>query len=243
MSKGIFIVGTDTDVGKTIISAGIMYLLRSNGYNATYFKGALSGAIEENDKLIPGDTKEVCELSNLKEEYSDITPYIYKTPVSPHLASKLENNIINKEVMLDKYKILKKKYDYIVAEGSGGIICPLIDTKESIYLLEDFIKDLGMNVVIVTRADLGTINHTILTVKYIQGLETKIKGIIINGYKNNILCDDNIKIIKKLSNLPIIGIVNHIDNIHNENLRKDNIKLEIERSIDIRKIISIMDEI
>ncbi len=91
MSKGVFIVGTDTDVGKTIVTAGIMHVLRSNGYNATYFKAALSGAIEIGDKLIPGDTELACQASNLEEAYENITPFVYKTAVSPHLAAKLEN--------------------------------------------------------------------------------------------------------------------------------------------------------
>jgi len=104
MAKGIFIVGTDTDVGKTVVTAGLMHLLRSNGYNATYFKAALSGAFEVSNELIPGDTLIACDVSNLKESYVNITPYVYKSPVSPHLAAKIENNPIKIEVIREKYE-------------------------------------------------------------------------------------------------------------------------------------------
>ena len=109
-----------------------MHVLRSNGYNATYFKAALSGAFEVGNELIPGDTKLVCDVSNLEEAYENITPYVYKTEVSPHLAAKLENNPIQIDVIREKYDYLKEKYDYIIAEGSGGIVCPLIDDERGV---------------------------------------------------------------------------------------------------------------
>ena len=205
MAKGIFIVGTDTDVGKTIVTAGLIHVLRSNGYNATYFKAALSGALEIGNELIPGDTKLVCEVSNLEEAYENITPYVYKAAVSPHLAAKLENNPMDLDIIREKYDYLKEKYDYIIAEGSGGIVCPLIDDERGLYTLENLIKDLNMSVIIVARAGVGTINHTVLTVKYIEALGIKIKGIIINNYKEDLICDDNINMIEKMTKVPIIG--------------------------------------
>ena len=72
MAKGIFIVGTDTDVGKTVVTAGILHVLRSNGYNATYFKAALSGALEVGNELVPGDTLLASEVSNLEEAYENL---------------------------------------------------------------------------------------------------------------------------------------------------------------------------
>jgi len=215
MSKGIFIVGTDTDVGKTIVTAGLLYALRSIGYNATYFKAALSGAIEEGDKLIPGDTKIVSDVSNLSEVYENMTPYIYKTEVSPHLAAIIEKKPMDLKVIKEKYQYLKEKYDYIIAEGSGGIICPLIDDEKGIYTLDNLIKDLNFSVIIVARAGVGTINHTVLTVKYIENLGIKIKGIIINNYEENHIADDNIRIIEKLTRIPVIAKLKGI-NILNE---------------------------
>jgi len=241
MAKGVFIVGTDTDVGKTVVTAGIIHVLRSNGYNATYFKAALSGALEEGNELIPGDAKLACEISNLEEVYEHITPYVYKNAVSPHLAAKIENNPIQIEVIIEKYKYLKGKYDYIIAEGSGGIVCPLIDDERGVYTLENLIKDLNMSVIIVARAGVGTINHTILTVKYIESLGINIKGIIINNYIDNLICNDNIQMIQKLTKVKVIGKVKHIKNLKDNTLQA--IRLNAEKAFSIVTINECMDQL
>jgi dethiobiotin synthetase len=241
MAKGIFIVGTDTDVGKTIVTAGLMHVLRSNGYNATYFKAALSGAFEIGNELIPGDTDLVSKVSNLEEIYDNITPYVYKTPVSPHLAAKLENRPMDLKVIREKYDHLKKKYDFIIAEGSGGIVCPLMDDERGLYTLENLIKDLNMSVIIVARAGLGTINHTVLTVKYIEALGINIKGIIINNYIENVLCDDNIKVIEKLTKVPVLAKLEEIKDLNGNMI--EPIRVYSERAFSVNTIVESMDQL
>ncbi len=241
MAKGVFIVGTDTDVGKTVVTAGIMHLLRSNGYNATYFKAALSGAFEVGNELIPGDTKLACDVSNLEEVYENITPYVYKSAVSPHLAAKLENNPIQIDLIKEKYDYLKKKYDYIVVEGSGGIICPLIDDERGLYTLENLIKDLNMSVIIVARAGVGTINHTVITVKYIESQGINVRGIIINNYIDNLICNDNIQMIEKFTKVPIIGKLKHIDNLKDNMLQA--IRTNAEKAFSIKTIEECLDQL
>ena len=240
MCKGIFIVGTDTDAGKTIVTAGIMHLLRSKGYKASYFKAALSGALieEETGKLIPGDTKLVSDVSNLNEAYENITPYVYETAVSPHLAAKIEDMPMDLDIIKEKYEKLKEKYDYIVVEGSGGIICPLIDDERGIYLLEDLIKTLKLDAILVARAGLGTINHTVLTVRYMESIGIKLKGIIINNYEKSLLCDNNIEMIEKLTKLPIIAKLPILEDL--ENNRGEAIREGAEKAIEVEKIIECM---
>jgi dethiobiotin synthetase len=241
MAKGVFIVGTDTDVGKTIVTAGLMHVLRSNGYNATYFKAALSGALEIGNELIPGDTELVSEVSNLEEAYENITPYVYRTPISPHLAAKLEDNPMDLDIVREKYVYLKEKYDFIIAEGSGGIVCPLIDDERGMYILGDLIKDLDMSVIVVARAGLGTINHSVLTVKYIETLGIKIRGIIINNYKEDLLYDDNIEMIEKLTKVPIIGKLKNMENLEDNMI--EVIRTNSEKAFTIEKIIECMEQL
>ncbi|MEG1254646.1 dethiobiotin synthase [Clostridium sp.] len=241
MAKGVFVVGTDTDVGKTIVTAGLMHVMRSNGYNATYFKAALSGALEIGNELIPGDTKLVSEASKLEEAYANITPYVYRASVSPHLAAKLENNPMDLEIVREKYAYLKERYDFIIAEGSGGIVCPLIDDERGLYILGDLIKDLNMSVIIVARAGVGTINHSVLTVKYIEALGIRIKGIIINNYKEDLICDDNIEIIEKLTKVPIIGKLKNMENLEDNMI--EAIRTNSEKAFTIDKIIESMEQL
>ena len=226
-SKGIFITGTDTDVGKTYISAMIMKSLVKSNINATYFKAALSGADEIEKKLIPGDAKYVCDISGIDSNYDEMVSYTFKTAVSPHLASVIED----KEVKLEKIKYdfenLSNKYEFILAEGSGGIVCPIkIDDSECI-LLEDIIKLLGFEVLVVARSSVGTINHTVLTVKYLEEKNIKIRGIILNEYdKNNIVHVDNAKAIEKLTNVNIVAFIPKYQN------ESDDINIDLDKILE-----------
>ncbi len=241
MAKGIFIVGTDTDVGKTVVTAGLLHILRSKGHRAIYFKGALSGAIEDGNKLIPGDTDLVSQVSGLKETYENITPYIFKTAISPHLAAQIEDKPIDLNIIKAKFEKLKEKYDFIIAVGSGGIICPLINRDEEIYTLGDLIKDLNMSTVVVARGGVGTINHTVLTVKFIESMGIKVKGIIINNYEDNYITKDNIKVIEKLTGISIVGKFKTIDNLDKGNI--DNIRTAASRIFNDKSIIEWMEEL
>lgn len=240
MSKGIFIVATDTDAGKTFITGGLVYALRKNGLDTTYFKGALSGARKEGENLIPGDTEFVCSISGLNEDYKLLTPYIYEEAVSPHLASKINKDQIEIEIIKKNYKILKEKYDYIIAEGSGGIVCPL-RWDDSKLMLEDLIKELDMDVILVTKATLGTINHTVLTVKYLESIKINVQGIIVNMYDKNDVCHkDNIEMIKELTGKKILGVVNDFKGTEDENI--ESLKNYFDK-FDVERLVSLMKEI
>ena len=163
MSKGLFVIGTGTDIGKTYVTGLLLKYLRDNGYNATYFKAALSGAIrDENDNLIPGDAVEVLTMAGLEEDTDFLVPYIYETAVSPHLASQIEGNPVNLDVVKEAYEKVSQKYDYIVMEGSGGIVCPIRyegKGNENNIMLEDIIKYLCLDVIVIADAGLLSKNN------------------------------------------------------------------------------------
>lgn len=218
MNKGIFITGTGTDIGKTFVTALLLKKIRDKGKNACYYKAALSGATEIDNNLIAGDAKYVCDISGLKENPNNLVTYIYKNAVSPHLAANINNNQINLNKIKKHYNDLYKTYDFVVVEGSGGIICPLKFYDGELILLEDIIKLLNLDSIIVADAGLGTINATVLTVEYMKSKYIKIKGIIVNNYEpNNVMHNDNIEMIYKLTNIPIISKV-----------KKDDINIDID---------------
>ena len=114
MSKGLFVLGTGTDIGKTYVTGLLLKYIRDNGYDASYFKAALSGAIRnEEGKLIPGDAVEVLSMAGLEEDTDFLVPYIYETAVSPHLASHIEGNPVDLDVVKRAYDDVSKKYEYI----------------------------------------------------------------------------------------------------------------------------------
>lgn len=215
MSKGLFVLGTGTDIGKTYVTGLLLKYLRDNDYNACYFKAALSGAVkDDNGKLIPGDAVEVLSMANLDEDTDFLVPYIYETAVSPHLASQIEGNPVDLGLVKKQYNLVSKKYDYIVVEGSGGIVCPIrYDGKasEKNIMLEDIIDLLELDVVLVADAGLGTINSVVTTVEYLKNRNINVCGILLNNYKDELMENDNIKMIEELSGLKVIAKIHKND--------------------------------
>lgn len=210
MSKGIYIIGTDTDVGKTVVSAGIMYLLLAKGYNACYFKPISSGGSETDEGFSSFDVSFVKAASGFCEPYARINPFRYKTPVSPHLASRIEGLYLDKRIIFNCYKQLIEKYEYIVAEGCGGLAVPL---SQEGYMQYQLIKELDTRCILVSRTTIGTINHTLLSISFAEKVGIQIVGIIFSGFCGSIVEQNNIDTIKMLSEVPVLGVIPSIQGI------------------------------
>lgn len=207
MTKAVFITATGTDVGKTYISALIVKKMRELGYNCGYFKPALSGAEIIEGKIIPGDCNYVLKQAGIETSPENYVSYVFKTAVSPHLASEIENNPIKIEKIKSNFARIKKEFDYIVVEGAGGIVCPFNLGKEKL-MLPDVIKTLGLDIVIVASASLGTINSTVLTAEYAKNNGIKVRGIILNNYDENDLMQKDNKIqVEALTGIKVIAAV------------------------------------
>lgn len=207
MTKGIFVTATGTDVGKTYISALLVKKMRDFGLNCGYYKPVLSGAEVINGKLVPGDCEYVLKTAQINANPKDFASYIFKTAVSPHLASQIEGIKIKPEKIKQDFEEKKHVFEYLVTEGAGGIACPIVLSGKK-FMMEDLIKMLNQDVLIVTSALLGTINYTYLTCEYLKSIGIKIKGIILNNYdKNNIMCRDNKVQVENLTGVNVIATV------------------------------------
>lgn len=207
MGKSIFIVGTGTEVGKTYITALIVKKLSEAGKKAAYFKAAASGNVRTEKGLIPGDADFVKKISGIDMKLSEMIPYVYENALSPHLASRLEGNPVDLEVVKEKYKELCKHYDYITMEGSGGILCPVCFDEKEIWL-EDIIKTLNLSSILIADAGLGTINAAVLTIEYMKQKGMPVKGIILNHFHHqDPMEEDNKKMIEHRSGIPVLGCV------------------------------------
>lgn len=208
MSKNIFITGTGTDVGKTFVSGLIVKKLHEAGLSCGYYKAAMSGNIfDENGALIPGDAKFVKDTSGISQDLSSMCPYIYETAVSPHLASRIEGNPVDVNVVKDGFEKVTATFDYVTMEGSGGILCPIDYDTNKVWLWE-IIKDLNLATIIIADAGLGTINNVGLTVEFMKNRNIPIKGIIMNHYhKGDVMEEDNIKMCEELTGIKIIAKV------------------------------------
>lgn len=208
-SKGYFVTATGTDVGKTFVTALLVKKWRDSGIDAGYYKAALSGAELRDGKWVAGDADYVKRIANLPDTQEQLVSYVYKEAVSPHLAARKEGNPVELTKVKADFEAACARHEFIFAEGSGGIICPIRYDNQKIFL-EDIIKTVNLPILVVTTAALGSINACVLTVEYARSRGLDIRGLIVNRYGssgNLEMEDDNIRMMQDLTGLEILAKV------------------------------------
>ena len=209
MGKGLFITGTDTDVGKTYVTALLVKTLRQAGFDVGYYKAAISGA----PTVAESDAGFVNRFAGINEPEDMILSYLYQNAVSPHLAARIEGNPVEKEVILKAWERVTKAYPYVTMEGSGGIMCPIRHDEKAVYYLEDIIRWLHLPVLVVANAGLGTINHVVTTCDYIKKRHIPVKGILLNHWKGGIMEEDNVKMIEEITGVKVLAKIRDGDSL------------------------------
>jgi dethiobiotin synthetase len=207
--KGYFVTATGTDVGKTFITALLVKKWRDCGIDAGYYKAALSGAELRDGKWVAGDADYVKRIANLPDTQDQLVRYVYKEAVSPHLAARKEGNPVELAKVKADFDAACVRHEFVFAEGSGGIICPIRYDDQKIFLV-DIMKTLGLPLLIVTTAALGSINACVLTIEYARSCGLPIRGLIVNRYGcsgNLEMEDDNIRMMQDLTGLEILAKV------------------------------------
>lgn len=226
----LFVTGTDTGVGKTFITAGIAATLIAEGATVGVYKPAQSGSTRGKDKkFIADDIEFVKKIApNARVKCS----YILETAAAPSVAADIEDVVIAKDTIKKDFEELKKACDITLVEGAGGLMTPY--SKD--FLAADIAKMLNLPIIIVAKADLGTINHTLLTVEYAKKRGLKIAGIVINNYPEG-TTDVAIKtapmIIQRLAQVDVIGIVPK-----NQNPFGDGIYELVSKHVNIASLLS-----
>ena len=171
----LFVTGTDTDVGKTCVTASIVnYLLKMN-VNVGVMKPFASG-YKANANSISEDVEILMKYSGANDPVSLVNPYYFEIPTSPYDACKQLNLEINISKVIDSYNELISIHDVVIVEGIGGLMTPL--TKN--YFVSDLISDLHLNSIIVTGSKIGSVNHTMLTYEHAQQKKLNLNGFVIN---------------------------------------------------------------
>ena len=177
MSKGIFITGTDTGVGKTIVSAVLARLLRMRGLSVGVMKPVTSGCREENGVLLSDDALLLCQAAGVSCS-DDVAPYLLREPLAPAEAAKRDGIVIDFARIRTAFDRLVAEHDFVIVEGAGGLMVPLAGG----LLVADLARQLELPLLVVARPDLGTINHTVLTCFAAGQMELKVAGVVINNY-------------------------------------------------------------
>ncbi|MGX1981884.1 dethiobiotin synthase [Thermolongibacillus altinsuensis] len=208
--KGFFITGTDTDVGKTIVTTLLLHTLQQNGVSSIAYKPVQSGAEWKDEKWVAPDVEMYRRVAHVNEE--ECCTYLLKTPCSPHLAAKLDGVTIDPKEIVSHVRLLQETYECVLVEGAGGIAVPLVDDA---YMIADLAADLQLPVIIVARTGVGTINHTVLTIEYAKKRGLSLAGIVMNGFSEppTDVEMDNVRMIEKMTGIPVIGMIPYMNPI------------------------------
>jgi len=204
----LVICGTDTDIGKTVVSS-----LFVQGLDAIYWKPIQSG-LEDG-----GDTEQVCKLLNLPENRYLPEKYKFKAAVSPHWSAEKENRLIQPEKM--HVPILSQN---LIVETAGGVMVPLTRN----FLQIDLLQKWMLPIILVARSGLGTLNHTLLTIEALRRRKIPILGIILNGD----LHEDNPKTLEQFGNIPVIAQLPQFKNISAKSLHEQWLKQDLEKRLE-----------
>ena len=215
-------------------------MLRKNKHLAAYFKPVASGEVEINGVRMPADAAFVGAVSQFAENPQMVTPFSFADAVAPHLAARLAGRKIQVSIIEQSLAELKSRYDLIIAEGAGGLAVPLNDEGKMQY---DLIHRMGFPCLLVARAGLGTINHTLLTLSMAEKIGLKVKGIVINRAGETLIEQDNIAMIKKLSGIEAVFTLPVVAGVDTESLQTGNLREVFEQTIDIDSIIALMETV
>jgi dethiobiotin synthetase len=234
MDKGIFITGTDTGVGKTMVAAALASYLKSTGLDVGVMKPVHTGCRLIHSRPSGGDTRLLIQSAGVKDPPEMVTPYCLRHPLAPWTASQLEGVKIKTSVLLKAYRELCRRHAFIVVEGIGGLAVPITARMNVVDLALRF----ELPLLVVTRPGLGTLNHTQLTLEYAKAKKVPVKGMVINQSEkraagmaektNSVLLAALCKV-PVLANIPFIeglnperpGLDRAIKAIHRHMRRKD----------------------
>jgi len=203
--SGFFVIGTDTEVGKTLVSAALILKLRETGLNATGFKPVVAGTYRSPDGRELNEDLETLRLaSGLGYTDFNLCPYILGTPAAPHLAAQVQGIDLNTAVITKAFQAISTSSDAVVVEGAGGFLVPLNDKED----LGDIAKAVDLPVILVVGMRLGCINHALLTYEALKIRNLQVAGWVANALSVEMpLLQENIQTLRERITAPCLGIV------------------------------------
>ncbi|HDZ21149.1 hypothetical protein LCGC14_0094060 [marine sediment metagenome] len=178
-ARGLFVTGTDTGVGKTVVAGGIARCLRLAGQPVDVFKPVASGCRRDpRGGLVSGDTEFLAACADSGRTLAQITPVCFHAPLAPNVAAQREDRAVDLGAIFEAWRYLAEAGRPVIVEGVGGLLCPLSDEFWVIHLA----RLLGLPLVVVVRPGLGTINHTLLTLHAARAAGLRVAGVVVNRW-------------------------------------------------------------
>jgi dethiobiotin synthetase len=231
--RGLFITGTDTGVGKTVVAAGLATSLRNSGVDIGVMK-----PIETGFSLRSSDAFFLKRMAGVNDPLENICPYRFKFPLSPYAAAQLEKASIRLDKIRQAYHRLMKRHQGILVEGAGGLLVPI--TRNT--TMADLALRLNLPLLIVARTSLGTLNHTLLTVEVARRRGIKVAGVIFNHLvqRRGLAERTNPAVIKDCLSVPILGEIPYAPFLKEKSRDREKIMKWVEAHVDIERICSLL---
>jgi dethiobiotin synthetase len=215
--NGVFVTGTDTDCGKTIISGGIARALLNKHFNVGVMKpvatwGDPSREPGSRKRWISEDALHLRQAAATSDSLDLINPTCFKAAMAPWPAARLEKKNIDINMIMTAYKELCRRHDFMVVEGVGGLMVPI---KRDFFVI-DLIHRMHLAAIVVCRPDLGTLNHTLLTVQALKRAAIPLAGVIVNNYQGKTRAEQtNPQVLRKILDRNIM-VVPHQPRFHSD---------------------------
>jgi dethiobiotin synthetase len=231
--KGLFITGTDTGVGKTIVAAGLAASLANSGMDIGVMK-----PIETGFSLRSSDAVFLKKIAGVKDSLDSICPYRLKHPLSPFTAAQIENVSIRLERIARAYEGLLQNHQALLVEGAGGLLVPI--TREK--MMADLALYLKLPILIISRTGLGTINHTLLSVEVARQRGIEVAGVIFNhlGPRRGLAERTNPSVIRHFIDVPILGEIPYAPFLKRKERIDERIKKWVESHVDMNRIRAVL---
>ena len=206
MKKGLFITGTDTGVGKTVVAAALAASLRADGVNVGVMKPVATGCVRRREGLVSEDAEFLAKAADAPEPLEEIAPIRLAEPLAPTVAAARAGIPLDLVPMWRAWDRLRKAHDVMLVEGIGGALCPVTPTQ----CVADLAQRFHLPVLVVARPALGTINHTAMTVEVLRARGLEVAGIVVNRYQHD--TDDVAQLtnpdeIQRVTGAPVLGLV------------------------------------
>jgi dethiobiotin synthetase len=201
--RGVFVTGTDTEVGKTIVAAAICASAAARGLSVAAFKPVVTG-LDEPAGDWPRDHELLAAAASARQTPEEVAPYRFGPPVSPHLAAELAGETVDPERLVAAAHEQAARAEVLVCEGVGGLMVPLSHD----YLVRDLIGELSLPVVIAARPGLGTISHSLLTVEAARAIALRVQAVVLTPWpaEPSAMERSNRETIERFAEVPVVGL-------------------------------------
>lgn len=205
MTQALFIAGTAPGVGKTTAAQALIDMLMDASYDAAYYKPIVSGT----DSIPESDAGRVRAACGLEQDILTLTSYVFKDPVSPHLAAAQMMQPVDPDMIAADFASVALLHDATIVEGTGGIICPYTLYADGRRVMQaDVVKTLGLASVIVADSGPDTLNATLLTAGYMRAHDLPIAGVILNHFDaRDLVCQDTLATIELLGDTDVVATI------------------------------------